>query len=173
MVNETIFIKTLKNNARKGQGTTPGPRLWCPCGWSSRSSGTGVLCESLWGHPGTPGAAAPPARCFSDTQSVTVTSSDTRGSSGSRVPRSRCCPWPWPACREAAFHMCSQGLPIGVLLWRGWSWKSAPVPVTDDIFVQENKTRISDGLCYLYRQLGATDARQEVLCLNLKAVSGI
>ncbi|XP_041343250.1 stAR-related lipid transfer protein 13 isoform X4 [Pyrgilauda ruficollis] len=34
--------------------------------------------------------------------------------------------------------------------------------------MQGNKTRISDGLCYLDRELGATDARQEVLCLNFE-----
>lgn len=74
---------------------------------------------------------------------------------------------------RAAFHMCSQGLPIGVLRRRGWSLKSAPVPVTDDIFMQENKPRISDGLHYLSRQHGATAAKQEVLCLDFKTVSGI
>lgn len=71
-----------------------------------------------------------------------------------------------------AFHMCSQGLRIGVLRRRGRASKSAPVPVTDDIFMQENKTRISDGLHYLSRQLGATAAKQEVLCLDFKTVSG-
>lgn len=37
--------------------------------------------------------------------------------------------------------------------------KSAPVPMTDDIFMQENKTRLSDGLHYFSRRLGTATAK--------------
>lgn len=166
MVNEIIFIKTLKNNARRGKAQRLAPGSGVPVAGAAGAVAQRCPVKGSRAGLGTAGHAR--GRGTSSTVSQWQP-----GSSGSRVPQSRCCPWPWPACRRAAFHMCSRGLPIGVLRWRGWSLKSAPVPVTDDIFMQENKTRISDGLCYLCRQLGATDARQEVLCLNFKTVSGI
>lgn len=76
---------------------------------------------------------------------------------GSTVTQSICCLW--QACRAVPFHTCSQGLPIGVLSRRGRSLKSAPVPMTDDIFMQENKTRLSDGLHYFSRRLGTATAK--------------
>lgn len=114
----------------RGQGRAPPPALrLASCGWA--------------GGPAAP-AGAPPAPC----------------SAGTRVRPAPGSPRACAACdRRAAFHMCSQGLPIGVLRRRGRSLKSAPVPMTDDIFMQENKTRISDGLRYLSRQFGATAAK--------------
>lgn len=60
MIKEIIFIKTLKNNCPKGQGTAPGLRLRCTHGWCSRSSGTEVLRKAPAAEPGwagTPGTA--------------------------------------------------------------------------------------------------------------------
>lgn len=149
---KTTFIKTLTRPIGKGEV------------WYCRSSSTDVVRERLClfsGEEGLPppltppfllllwvcGAGQPPERFVSLTPALTWHLGH----------RSICCLW--QARRAAAFHMCSQGLPIGVLSRRGWSLKSAPVPMTDYIFMHENKTRISDGLHYLSRQLGATTAK--------------
>lgn len=94
----------------EGVGTTPGLRLWCPYGWRSRSSGTEVLCVRAsrglaglgWAGLGTPGHL----RGRGTSSAVFRWHPSSSGSR--RVPQSRCCPWPWPACRQAAFHMCSR-----------------------------------------------------------------
>lgn len=173
MIKAIIFIKPLKNNVGRGKAQ----RL---------ASGSGV--------PTAGAAGAAEVRCSVKAPSAGLGWAGTPGHGRDRGTSSAVFPWhpsssgssPCPAEQMLPVAVTGvqassipriphvlPGLPIGVLRWRGWSLKPAPVPVTDDIFMQGNKTRISDGLCYLYRQLGATDARQEVLCLNFETVSGI
>lgn len=150
----SAFIKTLRNQAKR-----KGARL------TLRSSSTDMVGKQLCLSSVKEGIPPPPqptvlpsARGAAEPGSPWSTVFHWhKCSCGSTVTQSICCLW--QACRAVLFHTCSQGLPIGVLSRRGRSLKSAPVPMTDDIFMQEKKTRLSDGLHYFSRRLGTATAK--------------